>query len=199
MIQINEDLLKEIASREQIQLDLEAANQQLAAISSLDALTGIPNRRRLDEVLRDKWDKAVIGHIPVAIIMIDIDLFKLYNDSYGHLEGDYCLRQVARVINEFRRGEQDLVARYGGEEFVFVAVDIDKNDALRLADKIRSGIESLCLQHSRSFIGPYLTASLGISWQIPQSIDSLTECINRADRAMYQAKNEGRNRVIMAE
>jgi diguanylate cyclase (GGDEF)-like protein len=199
LLRINNDLLREIVSREQVQKELEAANQQLAAISSLDALTGIPNRRKLDEVLQEQWNKAVKSHIPIAIIMIDIDLFKLYNDSYGHLKGDYCLQEVARVIDECRRGNIDLVARYGGEEFIFVAVDINKDDTLLLAEKIRAGIESLCLEHSSSPIGAFLTSSLGISWQIPYNIESLTECIDRADRAMYQAKKEGRNRVIMAE
>ncbi|MDD2620867.1 MAG: diguanylate cyclase [Syntrophomonadaceae bacterium] len=197
LTRINDELRLEIQSRIQAQKELEAANAQLTAISSLDALTGIPNRRKLDELYNRLWPEAVKEQIPIAVFMIDIDFFKLYNDCSGHPAGDRCLQSVAGVLNGCRRDSSDLVARVGGEEFLFAATGLDKNQALLLGEKIRTGIESLCLEHPESIIGPYITASVGINWIIPGSTDRVITSIERSDQALYQAKQDGRNRVVI--
>ncbi len=196
--EINKDLVIEIQTRKQAQKELEAANEQLMTISTLDALTGIPNRRSLDESIKEHWATAITEQQSISLMMIDIDFFKLYNDSNGHLAGDRCLQSVARVLNECRRGGKDFVARYGGEEFLFVATNISREETLSLAEKIRMEIEGLAFKHNISSISPYVTASIGISWLIPTSTDKLADNIEQADRALYQAKQDGRNRVIIA-
>ena len=197
LAQINDNLVLEIQSRKQAQKELEQANKQLKALSSLDALTGIPNRRKLDQSLKEYWVKVVRDKIPIAVMMIDIDFFKLYNDTNGHLAGDHCLQAVATVINKCRR-EGDFAARYGGEEFIFIATGMNKEETLGLGETIRAEIEALCLEHHFSSTSPYVTASVGITWLNPTNKDLVLETINRADQAMYQAKQEGRNRVILA-
>lgn len=195
--QINGHLVKEIHSREQTQKELEAANEQLMTISTMDALTGIPNRRLLDELIKKQWAAAVAQQVPIAIMMIDIDFFKLYNDTNGHLAGDRCLQAVARVLNGCRRGVNDFVARFGGEEFLFIAADISREETRLLGEKMRAEIEGLALEHNVSPVCPYITVSVGISWQIPSSTDKLSDCLEKADQALYQAKHKGRNRVII--
>jgi len=199
LAQINDNLVSEIQSREHAQKELELANKQLRAISSLDALTGIPNRRNLDQSLKEYWVKVVREQLPISVMMIDIDFFKLYNDTNGHLAGDHCLQAVAEVINNCRREGKDFAARYGGEEFIFIATGMNKEETLGLGETIRAGIEALCLEHPFSSTSPYVTASVGINWLNPTNADLIMETINRADQAMYQAKQEGRNRVILAQ
>lgn len=198
LTQINDNLLLEIQSRKHAQKELEQANKQLKAISSLDALTGIPNRRKLDESLKEYWTKVVREKLPIAVMMIDIDFFKIYNDTNGHLAGDQCLQTVAEVINKCRRDE-DFAARFGGEEFIFIATGLTKEETLVLGETIRAEIEAQCLKHPFSSASPYVTASVGIHWLNPTSSDLVRETINKADQAMYQAKEEGRNRVVLAQ
>jgi len=198
LAQINDNLLLEIQSREHAQKELELANEQLRTISSLDALTGIPNRRKLDESLKEYWAKVVREQLPISVMMIDIDFFKIYNDTNGHLAGDHCLQAVAEVIHKCRREGNDFAARYGGEEFIFIATGMNKEETLGLGEKIRAEIEALRLEHPSSSASSYVTASVGINWLNPTSEDLIREAINRADQAMYQAKREGRNRVILA-
>lgn len=196
---VNQRLIEEKSAQlTQINETLQAANEQLLKISSLDALTGIPNRRKLNEFLNEKWDTATKEQTSLSIMMIDIDLFKIYNDSNGHLAGDYCLQAVASVLSQCRREGQDFVARFGGEEFLFVATGISKEEASLLGERIRVEIESLCLDQYSSNISSYVTVSVGISWLVPGSTDLLAETVRLADLAMYQAKQCGRNRVIMA-
>jgi len=197
LAQINDNLVLEIQSREHAQKELELANNQLRTISSLDALTGIPNRRHLDQSLKEFWVKVVNGQLPISVMMIDIDFFKLYNDTNGHLAGDHCLQAVATVINKCRR-EGDFAARYGGEEFIFIAAGMNKEETLGLGETIRAEIEALYLEHPFSSASPYVTASIGITWLNPTNEDLISETINWADKAMYQAKQEGRNRVKLA-
>jgi len=198
LTQTNVELVKEIQSREETQKELEAANEQLTIIATLDALTGIPNRRRLDQSLQEHWSMAVKEQLSLAIMMIDIDFFKLYNDTYGHLAGDRCLQAVAGVLDESRKEMTDFVARFGGEEFLFVATGIPQAETRLLAEKIRSEIEELAIDHPVSQVSPYITASIGISWHLPDNTNKLSESLEQADKALYQAKEEGRNRVVMA-
>lgn len=199
LARINNNLTLEIESRKRTQKELEEANEQLRAISSLDALTGIPNRRKLDESLREYWSQVVKEQLPISVIMIDIDFFKIYNDTNGHLAGDHCLQEVAKVIHKCRREGKDFAARFGGEEFIFIATGMNLEETLALGEKIRADIEALHLDHPFSSASPYVTASVGINWLLPTSTDVIRETINRADHAMYQAKGAGRNRVILAQ
>lgn len=199
LAQINDRLVQEIQTGEQVKNELEMANQQLRIISSLDALTGIPNRRRLDEVLLELWSMAVDKQLPFSIMMIDIDFFKLYNDTNGHLSGDRCLRAVAEVIDRCRRESFDFVARFGGEEFLFLAVDLNKEESLSLAEKIRSGIEMLEIEHESSSVAPRITVSIGISHLLPGKDDKLDIVLEKADQALYKAKSNGRNRLVLVD
>lgn len=197
LLTINEHLRSEIQAHEKDKQKLEAANEQLRIISSMDALTGIPNRRRMDEALEEIWQRACEANSTFSVFMIDIDLFKLYNDTYGHLAGDICLRDVARVLSECSIGYDDMLARYGGEEFLYVAAGLNQDEAYSLGERIRAGIEALGIEHNDSTIGPVVTASIGISCCGPAEAGDPTACVARADQAMYQVKSAGRNQVIM--
>ncbi|PKM78172.1 MAG: hypothetical protein CVU90_03890 [Firmicutes bacterium HGW-Firmicutes-15] len=199
LAQINNNLVSEIQSRKQAQHELEVANEQLMAISSLDYLTGIPNRRKLDDFLEEQWNTALKEQFPLSIMMIDIDFFKLYNDTNGHIAGDRCLQAVAGVLNRCIREGKDFVARYGGEEFLFVVTGMNKEETMVLGEKLRVEVEALCLEHHISSISTYITISLGINCLIPTSKDLLPDAIGRADQALYQAKRNGRNQVMLAK
>ncbi|NLB17817.1 MAG: GGDEF domain-containing protein [Syntrophomonadaceae bacterium] len=198
LVETNDRLTREISARKQYQEKLEQANEQLAAISSLDALTGIPNRRKLEEALTDMWNYAQITRSSVTIMIIDIDSFKLYNDTYGHIAGDYCLQQVAIALQSCIRKNTDLIARFGGEEFVFAAVGLNEQDALNVGEKIRQTIEALKIELDSPPICSRVTASIGISWLNPTEDDNVQEALIRADLAMYDAKHTGRNQVKFA-
>jgi len=199
LTQINDRLMKEIQISERAQNELKTANQQLRVISSLDALTGIPNRRRLDEVLLELWSMAVEKQLPFSIMMIDIDFFKFYNDTNGHLAGDQCLKAVAGVLNGCRRESFDFVARFGGEEFLFVAVGFNREVSLLLAEKIRSEVEALGIEHKSSTVAPIITVSIGISHLFPHKDDKPDIVLEEADQALYKAKADGRNRVVLSD
>ncbi len=175
--------------------ELSDANERLLRISSLDGLTGIPNRRSFDEFFQREWHRALRSNKPLSVIMADIDFFKAYNDTYGHQQGDGCLKQIAAVLNECANRPGDLVARYGGEEFVAVLGDTDINGAVKVAERMRSEVELLKIIHQGSKISGFVTISLGVGVITPTK-DLLPEAlISMADQALYQAKNEGRNRV----
>ena len=199
LTQTNARLMKEIQISERMQNELKTANQQLRIISSLDALTGIPNRRRLDEVLLELWSMAVEKQLPFSIMMIDIDFFKLYNDTNGHLAGDRCLKAVAGVIDGCHRESFDFVARFGGEEFLFVAVGLNREESLLLAEKIRSGVEALGISHPTSSVAPIITVSIGISNLLPDKKDKPDIILEKADQALYKAKADGRNRLVLSD
>lgn len=195
----NAELIKEIQSRKQTQKELETANEQLMIISKLDALTGIPNRRRLDEVLQEQWIIAMEKQLPISFMMIDIDFFKLYNDTYGHLAGDHCLQAVADVLHRCLRVPSDFVARFGGEEFLFIAVGMSEKETVMLGERIRSEIEMLDIEHKSSPVVPRITVSLGISHALPAKSVKVTKLLEQADEALYKAKSAGRNQLILAE
>ena len=196
---INSKLVNEIQTSERVQEELEAANEQLRIISTLDALTGIPNRRRLDEVLWERWRFAIERKLTISIMMIDIDFFKLYNDTNGHLAGDRCLQAVAEVLNGCRRESLDFVARFGGEEFLFVAVGLSKEECLLLGERIRLEVEALGIEHQSSSVASWITISVGISYLLPDNTDKLDKILEQADKALYRAKSEGRNQIVLVE
>jgi diguanylate cyclase (GGDEF)-like protein len=183
------------AALDQTRRQLLETNQQLERLSTLDTLTGLANRRRFDESLGQEWRRAARDGVPLSLIFCDIDFFKGYNDSYGHLAGDECLVRVAEVLRSTFNRPGDLAARYGGEEFVLVLADTNEEGAVRLAEKLRTKIEDLAIPHRGSPIGSRLTISLGVATVVPTPRGGAEELIARADAALYAAKQEGRNRV----
>ncbi len=173
----------------------EQLNVKLRDMSYVDGLTGVANRLKFEEFFRKEWVRAGRMKRPISLLMIDIDYFKNYNDLLGHLEGDECLRKVAQVMKRHVRTEIDLVARYGGEEFVVVLPETELRDALKVADRIRKDIEDLKIAHPASEISNYVTVSIGVASIVPMDNLSRTVLISMADKALYRAKNSGRNRV----
>lgn len=190
IIQIRQSLL--VMTRK-----LDAANQELKRLSSLDGLTGIPNRRHFDEVLAREWRRALRQGAEVSIIMCDVDFFKQYNDANGHQLGDDCLRKVSKALTTAMDRGGDIVARYGGEEFVAVLTDTSSGGALFVAERMRESIAQLDVKHAGSPFGR-LTASFGIASGRAFPEISPQKILEAADRALYQAKREGRNRVCRA-
>ena len=176
---------------------LQEANEKLARLASSDGLTGVANRRIFDERLAMEWRRAIRNQTPISLLLIDVDFFKSYNDYYGHLAGDDCLRLIARVVSEKVRRPADLVARYGGEEFVVLLPESSAQSAAYLAEVIRTGIEIRQMAHSRSPVG-FITISLGVATVVPRHGTEATELITAADTALYRAKSEGRNQVQTA-
>ncbi|WP_394789464.1 diguanylate cyclase [Rhodoferax sp.] len=176
---------------------LEASNTQLAALSATDGLTGIANRRRFDEVLASEWSRAARNQQLLAVVMLDVDFFKPYNDHYGHLAGDDCLRHIASVLAAQFRRTGDLVARYGGEEFVLLCSVKDAADALQIAETARLALQALALPHAASKFG-VVTASLGVALCVPGVGEAMDTLVQQADQALYQAKAAGRNQTHMA-
>ncbi len=176
---------------------LEEANAKLQAQSSLDGLTGIANRRRFEEFMEIEWKRARRNKTPISLIMIDIDSFKAYNDNYGHLAGDDCLKQIARALQKGLKRPGDLLARYGGEEFVVVLPETPLEGAALLAEEMRELIEGLQIAHGCSCACPVVTISLGVTTVVPHGSISAKKLLACADRALYQAKQDGRNRVCV--
>jgi len=175
---------------------LREANNKLERLATLDGLTGVSNRRHFDEFLDQEWKRAIRYQAPVSLIMIDIDFFKMFNDTYGHQAGDECLKQVANVLQETVPRATDLVARYGGEEFSVVLTNTDTSASANMAEKLRSGVERLKIPHKRSKAGDHVTISLGVATGVPHKKSAPESLIAAADKALYQAKEEGRNQVI---
>ena len=175
---------------------LDRANQRLEYLSYMDELTDIANRRYFKEHFDQEWKRAVRHSRVLSLIMIDIDLFKNYNDTYGHKEGDVCLRTVATALKHTLKRSGDFVARYGGEEFIAVLPDTDITGATVMANLMRSGVSSLELEHDGNPAVGKVTISLGVASTVPGSDEITSETlVIEADRAMYRAKAGGRNRV----
>jgi diguanylate cyclase (GGDEF)-like protein len=176
---------------------LRRAWQQMEALASLDGLTGVANRRRFDAVFAQEWARARREQSPVALLMIDTDQFKAFNDGYGHLAGDACLRSVAQAIAEVPGRPGDLVARYGGEEFAVLLPGSDASGAFRIAEAVRQAVYALGLPHHATE-EQRVTVSIGVASMVPVGEMEPDELIAASDRALYEAKHTGRNRVKMA-
>lgn len=174
---------------------LEEANQKLHDLSILDGLTGIANRRRFNEVLGLEWRRAIRDTAPLSLILIDVDFFKAYNDTYGHQMGDDCLKLVVNSLKDVLKRPTDLIARYGGEEFVVLLPKTDAEAAAALAEEMRAGVEALEIAHALSQVTDRVTISLGVATIVPNLDSSYAELVAEADQALYQAKQGGRNRV----
>lgn len=171
--------------------------QTIKDLSDTDGLTGIANRRKLEEHLAEEWRRLLREKKPLTLMMCDIDYFKRYNDLYGHQAGDDCLKAVATVLNNHSQRSGDLAARYGGEEFTLVLPGIDREGAYKLAEKIRQSVEALKLKHEGSPISGYVTLSIGVAERVPAVETTAEKLIAVADQVLYQAKEEGRNRVVI--
>lgn len=213
------DLLEQLAAQLAIAIQqaelyqkLEDANRELKRLASLDGLTLIPNRRRFDEYLECAWHRVASEQKPLSLILCDVDFFKLYNDTYGHQAGDFCLRKVATALHQAverclrRVGDWEadrvleeerlfLVARYGGEEFAVILPEHTAEEAVRVAKAIRTEIAGLRLPHLKSVVSDYVTVSLGVACVVPGEESLPVELIAAADKALYQAKEWGRDRI----
>lgn len=174
---------------------LKAANERLQNLSLLDGLTGIANRRHFDQVLLQESRRAQREHSPLSLIILDIDYFKAFNDTYGHLKGDDCLKTVASTFRQTLKRSGDFPARYGGEEFAVVLPNTDDVGAAVIAEKLRFGIENAKIEHINSLCADHVTVSLGVVTRFPGQDNTLDDLISAADRALYRSKHEGRNQV----
>jgi len=174
---------------------LEEANAQLERLSTLDALTGVANRRRLDQFLELEWRRMARDGGWLSVIIVDVDRFKVYNDRNGHLEGDECLARVARALADAVSRPGDLVARYGGEEFAVVLAQTDLTGAAAVAENLRAAVAGERLSHPD---GGVVTISVGVAAAIPDGYAGASSLVEAADQALYVAKRTGRNRVVAA-
>ncbi|NDY43219.1 diguanylate cyclase [Dissulfurirhabdus thermomarina] len=174
---------------------LEESNAALERLSTLDGLTGIANRRRFDEALAREWRRAARDGHELGLVLLDIDHFKAYNDTYGHLEGDDCLKQVAAAVEKAMRRPGDLAARYGGEEFAAILPETGIDGARKRAEAIRAAVEALGIPHEASPVADHVTVSLGAAAAAPGKGGGPEDLIQQADAGLYAAKEGGRNRV----
>lgn len=183
-----------VKARVNTHLELKRKRDMLENLSTVDALTEIPNRRRFDEYYNAEWKRSVRDSSQLSVIMIDIDFFKLYNDNYGHSEGDTCLKQVARCLSEMLHRPADLLARYGGEEFICILPTTDISGAIKIAEEMRKKVESLKLPHEHSLVNKFITISIGVSSVLPVETMESQLLVRDADKYLYLAKEQGRNR-----
>jgi diguanylate cyclase (GGDEF)-like protein/PAS domain S-box-containing protein len=191
------NVVRNIAERKAAEERLQDAYLALEALASVDPLTGAANRRQLDEALDHEWRRACRTASHVSLLLLDVDHFKLYNDMYGHLRGDNCLRQIADAARRVFRRSGDTVARFGGEEFAIVLPDTDRQAAFELAQRLRQAVEDLGVEHAGSQHN-IVTISIGCATLIPDLGSDANILLESADRALYEAKRAGRNRVIDA-
>jgi diguanylate cyclase (GGDEF)-like protein len=176
---------------------LKRAWESMEALATRDGLTGVANRRQFDFVLDREWRRAVRGRLPVSLLMIDADRFKAYNDNYGHLAGDACLKAIASAVAGAVRRPGDLLARYGGEEFAVLLPGTEEAGAAMVAERARRAVHDLALAHYFND-EKRVTVSIGLSSLVPQEGMDQRTLIDRSDRALYEAKHNGRNRVYRA-
>ncbi len=175
---------------------LRVANSKLEQLSMLDGLTGIANRRQFDHQLQQQWATHARAGLPLALLMVDADVFKALNDACGHLHGDECLRVLARLCAAHASAPGELAARFGGEELVVLLPRHDLAAAIAVAEALRSAVAAAALPHPASAVAPHVTVSIGVGAMIPQSEHLPAQLVAMADRAMYAAKAQGRNRVV---
>jgi len=177
---------------------LSEANALLAELSVTDPLTGLANRRALETRAEDEWRRVARAGGGLAVVMLDVDHFKEYNDTLGHIAGDECLRRVADTLRRLAQRPGDFVARYGGEEFSCLLSGLDREAACAHAERLRLAIEELALPHPASPLGPVVTTSVGVAWDTPFVHENWRGILAAADAALYRAKQKGRNRTEVA-
>ena len=200
IISLRLESLNQINYLQNIALTLEKVklnqlNTHLKGLASTDALTGIANRREFETIIKDEWNRAIRNGSPLGLLIIDIDDFKAYNDTYGHQKGDLCLIEVSEAFSELVKRSGESVVRYGGEEFVIIVPNCNEEDLMKLGNKICETVYNLQIPHSRSSVSDVVTCSIGAaSWVIRVS-DTQKSFFEAADMALYRAKNRGKNRV----
>ncbi|MBD2291928.1 PleD family two-component system response regulator [Anabaena sphaerica FACHB-251] len=196
LIEQNQKLHQEIKVRQKVEEALLAANQQLQLFALLDGLTGVANRRKFDEYLNLEWQRLAREKLPLSLLLCDVDFFKNYNDTYGHLTGDDCLKQIAKTLKSSVKRPSDLLARYGGEEFAVILSNTNYEGAIYLAEEIRQNIYSLKIPHAQSRVDNFITLSIGVTTLVPNLEMSPNILIEVGDKALYTAKAQGRNRIV---
>jgi diguanylate cyclase (GGDEF)-like protein/PAS domain S-box-containing protein len=192
-------VLSDITKRKVAEEALKQMNQELQCLATSDGLTRVANRRKFDEFLRLEWRRVKREQGPIALIICDIDYFKLFNDTYGHQAGDDCLRTVAQAISQTVNRPNDLVARYGGEEFAVILSNTSAQGAIHVAENIRKNVQDLRIAHTGSQACQYVTTSCGVASMVPSEALLPDILIAFADIALYAAKEQGRNRVAFQE
>ena len=185
-----------VRARVGTQVTLKLQADQLRDLALTDALTGVANRRSLEARLELEWRRCRRDRMPLSVIMIDIDHFKLYNDTYGHRAGDNCLRHIAHALGTMLRRASDMLSRYGGEEFVCLLPGTGLEGAVERADEIGRAVEQLKMFHGQSPAGTVVTISRGVSSSIPCAGSDISELLELADSMLYRAKHAGRNRTM---
>jgi diguanylate cyclase (GGDEF)-like protein len=178
--------------------ELAEANARLERLSAQDGLTGVANRRRFDEALDVEWRRGARSQSPLSLVMLDLDYFKAFNDTNGHVAGDERLRQVAQALVTAAGRAGELVARYGGEEFAVLLPGTHLEDAAAFAERLRAGVERLGFSHNASEVARVVTVTAGVATLLPSEQGSPARLVAAADAALYRAKREGRNRVVVA-
>ncbi|MDX5363571.1 MAG: sensor domain-containing diguanylate cyclase [Pseudazoarcus pumilus] len=188
----------DISERKRTEEHVLQLQRELEELSFKDGLTGVANRRMFDSVFEREWASARRSGKPLSLILLDIDFFKEYNDRYGHLAGDDCLRQVATALASAALRPRDFLARFGGEEFVLVLPETDTTSAVTVAERLRSVVQQLDIPHEGSAVAPHVTISLGIGTRQPGADEDPQAFLDSVDRQMYRAKESGRNRSEQA-
>ncbi|PSF39560.1 diguanylate cyclase response regulator [Aphanothece hegewaldii CCALA 016] len=201
--QLNEELERLTKEQSQIILErtseLEKLNRELERLAHLDGLTEVANRRQFEKSLSSEWLRMGREKQPLSLILGDVDSFKSYNDHYGHLQGDDCLKKVAKAISLAVKRPADLVARYGGEEFAILLPNTNQEGAFKVAEEIRRAVKQLLIPHPVAHAVPYITVSLGVATLIPCHHLSALTLINAADESLYRAKKLGRNQTVLSD
>jgi|GEM_PF-3833272 len=192
-------VIRDITYRRDMELALLDANRQLEILSNVDGLTQIANRRYFDMRLRSEWYCMLREKHPLSLILLDVDMFKRYNDFYGHLVGDDCLIKIAQALNQVICRAGDIVARYGGEEFVIIIPNTDLDGVIVVAEKIQQAIRTLSIPHADSDIKEIVTISLGIATTVPEVRLNSAMLVAHADRQLYKAKHQGRDRYLASQ
>lgn len=186
----------DISERKRAEEQLIQLQRQLEEYSYKDGLTGVANRRMFDSVLQTEWASAQRSGQPLSLILLDIDYFKQYNDHYGHIQGDDCLRSVGKALAGALHRPRDFIARFGGEEFVLVLPETDNDAAIQMAERCRRFLREQGIPHEKSSVAPLLTISLGVGTAVPSAGDRPLDFVAAVDRLLYQAKQDGRNRLV---
>ena len=196
--QIESQLTKEINQHRQAQIAFQKVKQELQILATIDSLTQIPNRRCFDQYLNQEWIRLAREQASLSLLLCDVDYFKGYNDTYGHQAGDNCLKMVAQTFKQVAQRPADLVARYAGDEFTVILPNTNLSGAVKIGEKLLIEVANLKMPHPSSDISQVVTISIGIASQIPTRQQSPEALVSKADRALYQAKAEGKNRLVVS-
>lgn len=195
VLQRTKALTESVEKIEQQKLELKRINRELMQISLKDPLTGVWNRRKYDETIKLEWYRCLRYQRPIALILLDVDYFKQFNDFYGHMAGDECLIKIGETLKNTLSRSNGMATRYGGEEFLLLLTEIEKEEVIEVANMLQQKIEALNIHHEQSLVSRYVTASIGVTYTIPNSNSSYKDLFKIVDKALYQAKAAGRNQV----